>query len=234
MVDEARALQENGNVGRPDGATPDGRPSPHRRCFTGAVTYSFHGEICGFGTASGVRIVLGCWASSPFGTFADAMIEHPSGRRTLVAPRADVARFITGIYAFDETIVAEVRAVRSPHRLHVSGGPLSADVTIGNRSLAGWALRCVPRALAASVTWAALIDPVARVVMHGVRTSGRTPGGRETYGATDHHSLRAANARWHGVALGELRDLDPPVRFGFSSAPRRPSIVAVTTTVRPR
>jgi hypothetical protein len=25
--------------------------------------------------------------------------------------------------------------------------------------------------------------------------------------------------------------VDPPVRFGFSSAPRRPSIVAITTTI---
>jgi hypothetical protein len=33
-----------------------------------------------------------------------------------------------------------------------------------------------------------------------------------------------------GVDLGDLRPVDPPVRFGFSDPPRRPSMV----TVRPR
>jgi hypothetical protein len=41
-------------------------------------------------------------------------------------------------------------------------------------------------------------------------------------------------ASWAGTDLGDLADVDPPVRFGFSSTPRRPSIVAVTTTVQPR
>ncbi len=60
--------------------------------FTGAVVHQrFDGEICGFGTTSGVRVVIGQWATSPFGSFADAMVEHPDGGRVPVAPNADLA-----------------------------------------------------------------------------------------------------------------------------------------------
>jgi hypothetical protein len=69
--------------------------------------------------------------------------------------------------------------------------------------------------------------------MRGVRTSGRTAAARETYGATDRRRVTAVRATWGGQDLGTLADIDPPVRFGFSSTPIRPSIVAVTTTVRP-
>jgi hypothetical protein len=37
-----------------------------------------------------------------------------------------------------------------------------------------------------------------------------------------------------GQDLGAIADVWPPVRFGFSSTPRTPSIVAVTTTIRRR
>ena len=75
---------------------------------------------------------------------------------------------------------------------------------------------------------------MARVLLPGVRTRGTTAGGDEFYAATDRHRLTTVAARWDGVDLGGLADVDPPVRFGFSSTPRRPSIVAVTTTVRRR
>ena len=41
----------------------------------------------------------------------------------------------------------------------------------------------------------------------------------------------AIDGTWNDTDLGDLRDVDPPVRFGFSSTPRQPSIVEVTTTV---
>jgi hypothetical protein len=34
-----------------------------------------------------------------------------------------------------------------------------------------------------------------------------------------------------GLPLGTLSDVWPPVTFGFSSTPRAPGIVAVTTTI---
>ena len=193
----------------------------------------FAGEICGFGTTSGVRDVIGRWTSSPIGSFADAMVEHPGGDRVLIAPSVEVAELIGGVYAFDDTIISDVRTERLPRCLRFSGEPLAADVTIGDRDALGWALRCVPPALATSVLWATIIDPVARVTMRGVRTTGRTVGGRETYSATDRRRVTAVQASWAGEDLGPLADVVPPVRFGFSSTPTRPSIVAVTTTIRP-
>ena len=193
----------------------------------------FDGEICGFGTASGVRVVIGRWTSSPFGSFADAMVEHPDGHRRLIAPTAAVAELVGTVYGFDDITVTDVVTTRTSGHLHFDGGPLQADVTIGERDVVGWTLRSVPRRVARSVTWAQLIDPVARVAMRGVRTSGRTSGGRETYGATDRHRVTAVDARWEDNHLGALADVDPPVRFGFSSTPKRPSVVAVRTTIRP-
>jgi hypothetical protein len=70
--------------------------------------------------------------------------------------------------------------------------------------------------------------------MPGVRTRGTTAGGQEFYAATDRHRLTTVTASWDGVDLGAVAPVDPPVRFGFSSTPRRASIVAVTTTVRRR
>ena len=69
--------------------------------------------------------------------------------------------------------------------------------------------------------------------MRGVRTRG-TAGNdrREWYGATDQHRLDGVSATLGGVDLGALADVWPPVRFGFSSTPRTPSIVTVTTTIR--
>jgi hypothetical protein len=202
--------------------------------FTGRVAHQrFDGEICGFGTASGVRVVIGRWTSSPYGPFADAMVEHPDGARVLIAPTVELADFVGGVYSFDDTVVGDVSTERSPGRLHVRGGPLTADITIGARDALGWALRCVPRSLARSVTWARVVDPVARLTMPGVRTSGRTATARETYGATDRRRVTAVRATWADNDLGPLADIDPPVRFGFSSTPVRPSIVTVTTTIRP-
>ena len=36
---------------------------------------------------------------------------------------------------------------------------------------------------------------------------------------------------WRGEAIGSLARLEPPVRFGFASAPATPSVVDVTTTI---
>ena len=193
----------------------------------------FDGEICGFGTTSGVRVVIGRWTSSPFGAFADAMVEHPDGHRRLIAPTAAVAELVGTVYGFDDITITDVVTTRTPGACTSTAVRCTPTSSIGERDVVGWTLRCVPRRVATSVTWAQLIDPVARVAMRGVRTSGRTSGGRETYGATDRHRVTAVEATWDGDDLGALADVDPPVRFGFSSTPKRPSVVAVRTTIRP-
>lgn len=96
----------------------------------------------------------------------------------------------------------------------------------------GHLLRLVPRPLAISPTWAGLIDPLARVVMPGVRTRGTALAGRrESYGATDIRRVVVLEGEFDGIPLGSLAPVDPPCRFGFSSTPRTPSITTVATTV---
>ena len=71
------------------------------------------------------------------------------------------------------------------------------------------------------------------MLLRGVRTRGTAGNGRhEWYGATDQHRLRSVEASLGSVDLGAVADVWPPVRFGFSSTPRTPGIVAVTTTIR--
>lgn len=161
------------------------------------------------------------------------MHEAPDGVRTLLAPSDRVAEFVAGTYTFDRVVVVPVTADRSAVRLGVEAGDLVADLSIGTRTGLGWALRAVPPPIARATWWCALIDPVARRVVRGVRTHGTAGNGRhEWYGATDQHRIVAVRATLDGVDLGALSDAWPPVRFGFGSAPRRPSVVAVTTTVR--
>ncbi|MET0146809.1 MAG: hypothetical protein ABW328_18770 [Ilumatobacteraceae bacterium] len=193
----------------------------------------FTGEICGFGSASGTRIVIGRWPQSPFGSFADAMVEHGDGRRVLVAPSDEIATYVAAVYGFDHVAVGPVEVGRSAGELRFDSEPLAAAVSIGRRDALGWCLRIVPTAVARSPRWATVVDPVARRVLRDVRTRGTTAGGTEFYGAGDRRRVIAVTASWQGIDLGPLADVDPPVRFGFSSAPRTPSIVSVTTTVRP-
>lgn len=193
----------------------------------------FDGEICGFGTASGHRMVVGWWPASPFGAFADVMQEAPDGTRVLRAPSAEVATYVQETYRFDRVDVVPVAVDRRPDRLVVDAGSLHAEVAIGRRSALGQLLRAVPGRVAAAPWWCSLQDPIARVVLRGVRTRG-TAGNdrREWYGARDQHRVEAVRATLDGEDLGPLADVWPPVRFGFSSTPKTPSIVRVTTTIR--
>jgi hypothetical protein len=49
------------------------------------MRWIFDGHIAGIGTASGLRAVVGLWQESPFGPFADAMVQLSTGRRILLA-----------------------------------------------------------------------------------------------------------------------------------------------------
>jgi len=200
--------------------------------LSGAVRHRFRGQIAGVGSTSGTRVVVGYWTATPMGAFADAMVETASGHRVLLAPRQGVADFIEATYSFDEVRLEPFSVTADARRWRVRSPSLSLDLTVGGRTPLGLALRAVPRRLAESPTWCTLTDPVARVVLRGVRTRG-TAGGerREWYGATDVRRVEAVAGAFDGTDLGALADVDPPCRFGFSSTPRRPSVTAVVTTV---
>ena len=198
-------------------------------------TWSFTGRILGVGTTSGVRLVVGVWDASPLGAFADVMVERADGHRVLLAPSAQVADFVTGTYTFDETRVEDVAVTgdRDGGRLRVVTPSLHLDATLGGRTALGWLLHGIPRRLAADPLLSTVTDPLARVLLRGVRTRGSAgQGRREFYGATDVRAVTAVTARLDGVDLGTLTPVDPPARFGFSSTPRRPCLTEVVTTIR--
>ncbi|MDF1705391.1 MAG: hypothetical protein P1U38_11505 [Aeromicrobium sp.] len=195
------------------------------------MTRRFDGHIVGLGTTSGTRVVVGIWERSPHGPFADAMVERPDGHRILLAPDAWVADLVATTYRFDEVQVVAVAL----DGWSIQAGPLQARWTPGARAPIGWLLRCVPRPVAHHETWARLCDPVARRVMPGVRTHGTAGQGRtEWYAATDAWQVTSATVSWDGQDLGPLAPVDPPVRFGFASAPRTPTLSRVTSFIRDR
>ncbi|MEU0098821.1 hypothetical protein [Streptomyces sp. NPDC006267] len=192
----------------------------------------FDGWIAGVGTSSGTRLVVGHWPRSPFGAFSDVMVERTDGERVLLAPSRQVADFVAATYRFDRTEVASVAVSVVGDTWLVEAGPLRLRLRTGRRSAFGLLLSAVPASFARSPLWAALCDVPARLLMPGVRTLGRAgPGRREWYGARGLWPVVDAEAVLDGVSLGTLARLDPPVAFGFGSAPRSPSLVRVTTTV---
>lgn len=211
----------------------------------GSRELRFTGRIAGFGTASGTRIVIGIWEHSPFGRFADVMIEDSRGHRTLLAPSHEVADFVGGTYTFDDVLVRPVGVRRVEGGLVVDvGGSAPADASVGSWRLCvhvrvgavsplGRVLRSFPVALSTWPTWLRVIDPIARLVLPGVRTAGSAGRGRrEFYGVTCVRRIAWASARLDGADLGAFGALEPAVRFGFGSAPPEPSLVDLVTTIR--
>jgi hypothetical protein len=202
------------------------------RPLPGTVIDVFDGEICGFGTTSGHRVVVGRWTRSPLGAFADVMLEDAAGHRTLFAPDQAVADYVTATYTFDEVRIERVDTRRKKGLLALSAGPLRAEVAIGRRAGLGLALQVVPRAVGRTTWFAGAVDPVARRVLRGVRTKGTAGNGRtEWYSASDMRRLDSVAATFERDDLGTLADVWPPVGFGFGSTPRSPSIVALRTTI---
>ncbi|WP_353952327.1 hypothetical protein V6K52_02460 [Knoellia sp. S7-12] len=192
----------------------------------------FEGRIAGIGSTSGVRVVIGTWHDTPLGAFTDVMVETGSGHRVLLAPSDAVASYVTATYSFDEIRVEPLSCSAADSAWSVQSDSLSLNLTIGARMPLGWLLRTVPHALGTSPTWARVVDPVARLVLPGVRTVGTAlEGRREFYGATDLRRVTSASGRFDGQDLGALGDIDPPCRFGFSSTPKSPSVTTVVTTV---
>jgi hypothetical protein len=196
------------------------------------VRERFTGRIAGVGSTSGVRIVVGRWDASPWGPFADLMVEGAAGHRVLLAPDERVRDFVAATYSFDEHVIEPVSVEDTADGWQVATPSLSLRLVLGGRTALGTALGLVPARVATSPAWCSLVDPLARVVLRGVRTRG-TAGGdrREWYGATSVRGVTAVVGEWRGTDLGRLAPVDPPCRFGFSSTPRRPSVTSVVTTV---
>jgi hypothetical protein len=198
----------------------------------GRIRQRFTGRIAGVGSTSGIRVVVGRWDDGPWGRFADVMLEDASSHRVLLAPSEQVRAFVSATYSFDEEVIEPVEVTDTVDGWRVTTPSLSLRLVVGGRTPLGAALGLVPSRLATAPAWCGLLDPVARVVMPGVRTRG-TAGGdrREWYGATSVAAVTAIRGEWRGTDLGALAPVDPPCRFGFSSTPRRPSVTHVVTTI---
>jgi len=184
----------------------------------GRRRFELHGVVSSVGFESGDRFVIGHWLSSPIGAFTDLMWASPDGARHLRVPSARALAFVSGIYAFDVAELAPVTATVTPASVTVDAG----DIGVALRSGFG---RPIPFSRVPGVT-RFVQDPIARVTM-GVRTYGESPHGvREWYRATSYRRVRSAQAHINGTQLGALAPrIDPPVRFGFSEPPPRPSMV---------
>ncbi|WP_246182886.1 hypothetical protein [Mycolicibacterium grossiae] len=192
----------------------------------------FTGHIAGFGTGSGVRMVVGSWRESPFGRFADVMVETADGTRTLLAPNDEVAEFVSGTYSFDRVVLGDVTVVHHVDGFTVAAPELEVRATLGGPAPFDWLLRLVPPRLSREPWWLRAIDPVAARLVAGVRTAGSAGNGRrEYYGVRRTRRIAAVAGSFRGAPLGGVARLDPPVRFGFSSAPPTPQLVSVTTTI---
>lgn len=192
----------------------------------------FDGTITGVGTASGTRVVLGAWTDTPFGPVTDVMIERRDGHRVLVAPSAELGRFIADTYGFDEVRVEPVSLACDGALWTLAATTVRLHILFGGRTGLGRLLRVVPRPLARARWWARLLDPVAARLRPGVHLIGTAGNGREErYCALDEHRVTGARVVLDGVDQGRLSAVDPPVRFGFGSTPTRPSRVRVTSVV---
>jgi hypothetical protein len=177
-------------------------------------------------------MVVGSWLTSPFGQFADVMVEAADGERVLLAPSTEVAEFVSSTYSFDRIEIGRVVASHSSTGFTVSGPGLSVTGGLGGPAPFDWLLRLVPSPIATAPSWLRAIDPVASRLVPGVRTAGSAGNGRrEYYGVRRARHVATIEAVFRGVDLGGLAPLDPPVRFGFSSAPSTPQLVSVTTTI---
>jgi hypothetical protein len=179
------------------------------------------GVIASAGFSSGDRVVIGCWTETPIGPMVDVMWAEPDGTRVLLVADDRAAAFITAVYEFDRVEVVPFEHRCDSQAVSVLAGELRIELT-GGRG------RRIPSPRPAWFTrW--VEGPIARRAM-GVRTYGVSPTGvREWYRADVHRRVVAGSASISGRDLGPLAPIDPPVRFGFSEPPRRPSIV----TVRP-
>jgi hypothetical protein len=192
----------------------------------------FTGTIAGLGTTSGVRLVIGTWRESPLGAFADVMVEDAEGTRTLLAPSAEVAEFVSETYTFDRIELGPVVSTIDADGFTLTAPGLEVTATLGGPAPFDWLLRLVPAPLSAAPLWLRAINPVASRLVPGVQTAG-TAGRdrREYYGVRRTRLIASVRGRFSDADLGGLAPLEPAVRFGFSSAPPTPQLVSVTTTI---
>lgn len=197
----------------------------HRSRQHRSVTFELEGVIGSAAFASGDRFVVGHWSRSPLGPMTDVMWAGPDGKRVLLAPRREVADFVSAIYTFEEVRVVPMAADFDGRRLDLRADSLQLTMRAGP----GWRLPLASLRPPWVTRW---VETRVAGPLLGVRTYGVSPTGvRQWYRAHEYRRVVEAQGRLDGADLGPLRPFDEPVRFGFSGPPRRPSMVMLRSTL---
>ncbi len=181
----------------------------------------FTGHIAGFGTRAGVRMVVGSWLESPFGHFADVMVETADGQRTLLAPSEQVAEFVSATYTFDRREIGPVAVHHTADGFTVTAPGLEVTGELGGPAPFDWLLRMVPAPLSRAPWWLRGINPVASRLVSGVQTAGSAGNGRrEYYGVrrTRRITCRAGQVRRCGSRRGRRSRSSGAVRLLVGAA----------------
>lgn len=198
------------------------------------------GAITGAAFTSGEAVVVGTWARSPFGQFVDVMWRRPDGTRILLAPCAEVAIYVAGLYSFDEVSVVPIRGGLTGAQVSVWAGPLAFHARLAAQEWRSWLFALRPRFLRRSPAWITVEDRLARPFVGrllgggaGVRAAGIAPGGQqEYYGADDWRRIATARLTVDNVDAGDMGDFPADFGVGLSAFPTIPSSVRVGTLIR--
>lgn len=199
----------------------------------------FVGCIAGAAFESGDTVVVGAWRHSPYGMFVDVMWVQPDGTRTLLAPTAAIAEYVSDLYSFDAVQCVGISGGWDGCAIAVSAGPVRVRMLAAPRDARSWLFSLRPKVLRRSPRWVAVEDLVARPFVgriiggaEGVRAAGTAPGGRrEYYGIEDYRTVAEAHLQVRGKDAGGLRNLPADLGIGLSSFPTRPAVVFVATMV---
>ena len=166
--------------------------------------------------------MVGHWSLSPVGPVTDVMWARPDHGRVLLVDRPQAAAFITAVYRFDRVEVVPIQARQEADAFEVEAGEVHLSLRGGRR----WPLPLGRWRPAWFTRW---VEGMLARALLGVRTYGVSPTGvREWYRADEYRRVTEAQASMSGRDLGALsRRVTPPVRFGFTGPPRRPSMVKV-------
>ncbi len=186
--------------------------------------FDLDGLIGAAGFASGDRVVIGHWHTSPIGPFNDIMWAEPDGWRTLFVADERSKTFITAVYQFDSVIVAPSLTVRFSAasrrpRLEAAWPNAQLEFRVGRAASFPPRPDWVTRRIEA---------PIAKKTMN-VDTYGVSPTGVYEWYRTK--KLRRILGGWGIVAGRDLGDVGPPVGatgFGFSEPPPFASVTEIS------
>ena len=134
------------------------------------------------------------WPGSPFGSFADVMVEDAAGLRTLVAPTPQIAEFVADTYSFDRTLIEPIRLGVGADEWSVVAPSVTVRLRTGRRTLVGQLLVTLPPMLRLSLYRFAL-PAAGRGAPRSIRWCG-APVRVCAHTAAPERSAASGTARW--------------------------------------